>query len=190
VISVLSETRYSSLADHILSAVFAFVIFLVFASDQLFMTLEFAYSTTSSPVEAVSPPSRHSGPIVSLQFSSDGTPMWIVSGRWKIDVNYDTTGEMPLSIKNLNVSLVMVSVDGTTTHRYKLSNLEQNSLSYDNATNTSTLRGTLKLTLEGKSIDQLDTSLKIINKKIIVISLDSSKTNSYFGETPIYGLDR
>ena len=73
---------------------------------------------------------------------------------------------------------------------YKLSNLEQNSLSYDNATNTSTLRGTLKLALEGKSIDQLDTSLKIINKKIIVISLDSSKTNSYFGETPIYGLDR
>ena len=34
------------------------------------------------------------------------------------------------------------------------------------------------------------TSLKIINRKILVISLDTSKTNSYFGETPIYGLDR
>jgi hypothetical protein len=187
---VLSDTTYSSLVDRILSVVLAFVIFLVFASDQLFMTSEYAYSTTSSPVEAESPQSRHSGPIISLQFSSDGSPMWIVSGRWKSDVNYDTTGEIPLSIKNLNVSLVMVSVDGTTTHRYKLSNLEQNSLSYDNATNTSTLRGKLKLALEGKSIDQLDISLKIINRKILAISLDTSKTNSYFGETPIYGLDR
>ena len=63
------------------------------------------------------------------------------------------------------MSLVIVSIDGSTTHRYKLLDLKQNSLSYDNVTNTSNLNGTLKLALEGKSIDNVDTSLKIHQQK-------------------------
>ena len=113
---MLSDIKFSSFIDFVLSALFAYAIFFVFASDQLFT--EHAYSIVSSPVETVTPQSRQSGPIISLQFSSDGSPLWIVSGRWKIDVNYDTTtGVIPLSIKNLNASLVIVSVDGSTTHR-------------------------------------------------------------------------
>ena len=182
------DIKYSSSLHLILYGVFTFAILLVFTSDQLFT--EYAYSVTNSTVETVTPQVRQSGPIVSLQFSSDGSPLWIVSGRWKIDVNYDTTGVIPLSIRNLNVSLVIVSIDGSTTHRYKLSELKQNSLSYDNVTNTSNLNGTLKLALEGKSIDNVDTSLKFINRKILIISLDTSKTKSYLGETPIYGVER
>ena len=185
---MLDDVKYSSSVDLILSGVFTFAIFLIFTSDQLFT--EYAYSTTNSSIETVTPQSRLSGPIVSLQFSSDGNPLWIVSGRWKIDVNYDPTGVIPLSIRNLNVSLVIVSIDGSTTHRYKLLELKQNSLSYDNVTNTSNLNGTLKLALEGKSIDNIDTSLKFINRKIFIISLDTSKTKSYLGETPIYGVER
>jgi len=185
---VLYDIKCSSSVHLILSGVFAFAILLVFTSNQLFT--EYAYSTTNSTVETATPQLRHSGPIVSLQFSSDGSPLWIVSGRWKIDVNYDTTGVIPLSIRNLNVSLVIVSIDGSTTHRYKLSELKQKSLSYDNVTNTSNLKGTLKLALEGKSIDNVDTSLKIINRKTLIISLDTSKTKSYLGETPIYGVER
>jgi hypothetical protein len=182
------DIKYSSSLHLILYGLFTFAILLVFTSDQLFT--EYAYSVTNSTVETVTPQVRESGPIVSLQFSSDGSPLWIVSGRWKIDVNYDLTGVIPQSITNLNVSLVMVSIDGSTTHRYKLSDLKQNSLSYDNVTNTSNLNGTLKLALEGKSIDNVDTSLKFINRKIVIISLDTSKTKSYLGETPIYGVER
>jgi hypothetical protein len=182
------DIKYSSSLHLILYGVFSFSILLVFAQDQLFT--EYAYSVTNSTVETLTPQVRQSGPIVSLQFSSDGSPLWIVSGRWRIDVNYDTTGVIPLSIRNLNVSLVIVSIDGSTTHRYKLSDLKQNSLSYDNVTNTSNLNGTLKLALEGKSIDNVDTSLKFINRKILIISLDTSKTKSYLGETPIYGVER
>jgi hypothetical protein len=182
------DIKYSSSLHLILYGLFTFAILLVFTSDQLFT--EYAYSVTNSTVETVTPQVRESGPIVSLQFSSDGSPLWIVSGRWRIDVNYDTTGVIPLSIRNLNVSLVIVSIDGSTTHRYKLSELKQNSLSYDNVTNTSNLNGTLKLALEGKSIDNVDTSLKFINRKILIISLDTSKTKSYLGETPIYGVER
>ena len=182
------DIKYSSSLHLMLYGVFTFAILLVFTSDQLFT--EYAYSVTNSTVKTVTPQVRESGPIVSLQFSSDGSPLWIVSGRWRIDVNYDTTGVIPLSIRNLNVSLVIVSIDGSTTHRYKLSELKQNSLSYDNVTNTSNLNGTLKLALEGKSIDNVDTSLKFINRKILIISLDTSKTKSYLGETPIYGVER
>jgi hypothetical protein len=182
------DIKYSSSLLLILYGLFTFAILLVFTSDQLFT--EYAYSVTNSTVETVTPQVRESGPIVSLQFSSDGSPLWIISGRWRIDVNYDTTGVIPLSIRNLNVSLVIVSIDGSTTHRYKLSELKQNSLSYDNVTNTSNLNGTLKLALEGKSIDNVDTSLKFINRKILIISLDTSKTKSYLGETPIYGVER
>ena len=185
---MLYDIKYSSSLHVILYGVFTFAILLVFTSDQLFT--EYAYSVTNSTVETVTPQVRESGPIVSLQFSSDGSPLWIVSGRWRIDVNYDTTGVIPLSIRNINVSLVIVSIDGSTTHRYKLSDLKQNSLSHDNVTNTSNLNGTLKLALEGKSIDNVDTSLKFINRKILIISLDTSKTKSYLGETPIYGVER
>jgi hypothetical protein len=181
------DIKNSSSLHLILYGVFTFSILLVFAQDQFFT--EYAYSVTNS-VETVTPQVRQSGPIVSLQFSSDGSPLWIVSGRWKIDVNYDPTGVIPLSIRNLNVSLVIVSIDGSTTHRYKLLELKQNSLSYDNVTNTSNLNGTLKLALEGKSIDNVDTSLKFINRKILIISLDTSKTKSYLGETQIYGVER
>ena len=186
---MLSDIKFSSFIDLILSALFAYAIFFVFASDQLFT--EHAYSIVNSPVETVTPQSRQSGPIISLQFSSDGSPLWIVSGRWKIDVNYDTTtGVIPLSIKNLNASLVTVSVDGSTTHRYKLSDLKQNRFSYNNETNTLILNGSIKLALEGKSIDNLETSLKIINNRILIISLDTAKAKSYLGETPIYGVKR
>ncbi len=184
---MLYDIKYSSSLHLILYGVFTFAILLVFTSDQLFTECD---SATNSKVETVTPQVRQSGPIVSLQFSSDRSPLWIVSGRWKIDVNYDTTGVIPLSIRNLNVSLVIVSIDGSSTHRYKLSELKQNSLSYDNVTNTSNLNGTLKLALEDKSIDNVDTSLKFINRKILIISLDTYKTKSYLGETPIYGVER
>ena len=185
---MLQYTKYSSSVELILIGLITLTIFLIFSSDQLFT--EYAYSASNSSAETGTPQSRQSGPIVSIQFAADGSPLWIVSGRWKIDVNYDTTGVIPLSIRNLNVSLVIVSIDGSTTHRYKLSELKQNSLSYDNVTNTSNLNGTLKLALEGKSIDNVDTSLKFINRKILILSLDSTKTKSYLGETPIYGVER
>ena len=71
-----------------------------------------------------------------------------------------------------------------------LSDLKQNRFSYNNETNTLILNGSIKLALEGKSIDNLETSLKIINNRILIISLDTAKAKSYLGETPIYGVKR
>jgi hypothetical protein len=58
---------------------------------------------------------RLNGRIVSLQFSDDGSASWIVLGRWRVDVNYDINGVIPQSVKNLSVSLTMISNEGLVT---------------------------------------------------------------------------
>ncbi|MFI5425340.1 MAG: hypothetical protein ACHQXG_11180 [Nitrososphaerales archaeon] len=55
------------------------------------------------------------GLIISLQFSDNGSASWIVSSRWRVDINYDINGVVPQSIKNLNVSVGMISADGLVT---------------------------------------------------------------------------
>jgi hypothetical protein len=64
---------------------------------------------------------RLNGRIISLQFSDNGSASWIVSGKWRVDINYDINGVIPKSIMNLNVSLIMISHDGLVTKRYELS---------------------------------------------------------------------
>jgi hypothetical protein len=130
-----------------------------------------------------------SGPINSIQYSTDGNPSWIVSGRWRIEVNFDKAGIVPMAIKGLNATLVVIPIDGSDTQRYGLSDFKQDSQSYDNKTNTSTIKG--KLTMTSKTpLENIAVVLKLINKNILTITLDPSKTRDQLGETPIYGIER
>ena len=144
----------------------------------------FAYSSTNS-----TQPIRLTGPINSLQFSSDGNASWIVSGRWRMDANFDNTGIVPVTVRGFNASLVIVPADGSKQERFYLSDFKQDLISYDNQTKTSTING--KLTMNFKTpIENMAVVLKLINKNIIAISLDQSKISEKFGETPIYGIER
>ena len=51
------------------------------------------------------------------------------------------------------------------------------------------MNGTLKMSTGSQSVDIMSGS-KLIERKIITISLDPSKTKTYFGVTPIYGIVR
>ena len=151
---------------------------------QQFITTPFAYSATNS-----TQPLRLSGPINSLQFSSDGDVLWIVSGRWRMNINFDNAGIVPTAIKDFNATLVVVSADGSKTERYQLSDFKQDLISYDNKTNTPTIKG--KLTMTSKApVENIGVVLKLINKNILTITLDASKTRELLGETPIYGIER
>jgi len=169
-----------------------FLIFLIYLSGifQCFVFSQPALSLIDPQAKNVTTQSRLAGPIVSVQFSHDGTASWIISGRWRIDVGYDTKGLIPLSLRNLNVSLVVVSIDGSNTYRYKLSDLIVQSSSYSNKTNFSISNGTVSIFTEQKTLNNVPISIKIINNKIIILILDVSKTNTYFGESPIYGVER
>ncbi len=107
-----------------------------------------------------------------------------------MDVSYDTTDTLPLSISNVNVSLVMVSTDGEVTERFKLSELQPGALSYDNTTHTLTQNGTIKMIRGSQPIDEVGVNLKLINREVMIISLDPSRTSDYFGSSPIYGVER
>ncbi|MEP6576506.1 MAG: hypothetical protein ABJB85_08775 [Nitrososphaerota archaeon] len=130
------------------------------------------------------------GPIISLQFSDNGSASWIVSGRWRVDINYDINGVVPRSIKNLNVSLSMISTDGLIIKRDALSDIKVANTSYDKQTHMATENGTLRILMGSQSIDNVRTSLKFFERNIITIKLDPSKTNHDFGDTPIYGVKR
>ena len=145
-----------------------------------------AYSTSDS-----TQPLRLNGPINSIQFSSDGDVLWIVSGRWRMEGNFDNAGIAPMVIKGLNVSLVVVPADGSITHRYQLSDFKQDSISYDNNTITSSTKGKLTMTTsKDQRVENIEVELKLINKNILTITLDPSKTREQLGESPIYGVER
>jgi Tol biopolymer transport system component len=145
----------------------------------------FAYSTSNSTQT-----SRLNGPISSIQFSSDGDVLWIVSGRWRMEGNFDNAGIAPMVVKGLNVSLVVVPADGSRTDRYQLSDFKQDSISYDNNTVTSSAKGKLTMTIKDQRVENIDAELKLTNKNILAITLDPAKTRDQLGETPIYGIER
>ncbi len=123
---------------------------------------------------------RLNGRIISLQFSDNGNASWIVSGKWRVDINYDINGVTPKSIMNLNVSLIMISNDGLVTKRYELSDFKVGNISYDKQTHLCTVNGTLKMSTGSQSVDIMTGSLRLFGRKIITISLNPSKTKTYF----------
>jgi hypothetical protein len=153
--------------------------------SQHFITTQFAYSTVNSTQTL-----RLSGPINSLQYSNDADTLLIVSGRWRMDVNFDNTGINPVEIKSFNATLVVVLGDGSKTERYELTDFNQDSISNDNKTKISTIKGKLTMTSGGNPVENIEVVLKLINKNILTINLDPSKTKEQLGETPIYGVER
>jgi len=154
--------------------------------SQQFTTIPFAYSSSN-----YTQPLKLGGPINSIQYSSDGNASWIVSGRWRMEVNFDKTGIVPTAIKGFNSTLIVIPMEGSKTQRYDLSDFKQGSESYDNKTNTSTIKGILTMKiLKEQPLVNIGVVLKLINKNILTITLDPSKTSDQLGETPIYGLER
>ena len=84
----------------------------------------------------------------------------------------------------------MISADGLVTKRYTLSDFKVDNISYDNQTHVSITNGTLKMVVGTQSIDSIRASLKLFERNMITITLDPSKTKDYFGDTPIYGVER
>jgi hypothetical protein len=155
-----------------------------FVIGQHFITTQFGYSSLNSTQTL-----RLNGPINSLQFSDEADPLLIVSGRWRMNVNFDITGSIPVEIKGFNATLIVVLGDGSKTERYELTDFKQDSISYDNKTNISTIKGKLTMTSENP-LENIGAVLRLINKNILTISLDPAKTKELLGETPIYGIER
>lgn len=163
-----------------------------FSLSVLFIQLSVQYQPANSTVGSNSTNIQNlrlSGPVISVQYSDDGTPLWIVSGRWRMQLDVDKVSSVPETIKAFNSTLVVASIDGSNTERYQLSDIKQEQVSYDNKTNTLLIKG--KLTMSAKTpIDDVGFELKLINKKILSLSLDPTQVRDKLGDTPVYGIER
>ena len=159
--------------------------FLTTIMSQQIITIPFAYSSSNGTQSL-----NLTGPINSIQYSRDGNASWILSGRWRMEVDSDSTGTVPLTIKRFDATIIGIPIDGSKTERQELSDFKQESQSYDNKTNISTIKGKITLPSKTQTLEDVGVVLKLINKNILTITLDPSKTRDWFGETPIYGIER
>ena len=134
------------------------------------------------------------GTIASLQNDKSGKPAWIVSGLWKASAT-NLTSEMPVtnasSKKNLptasfNSVFNMVMLNGSAMHKHEISNFTLTSISMPDK-NTIVYNGTATITMKNGPVTAVPISTRVLGGNAVSIWLDPTKTNSHFGNTPIYG---
>ena len=133
-----------------------------------------------------------SGNIISLHNNDSIIPAWIVSGRWKLVES--PSNDTSTTIENLNftTNITMTSIDGTNTHRHKLTDFKFSNMTFQN--NTVIIDGTISFASSGSNIvipegllKQIPISIKIMNLRTISIDMDNKTVKQHFGNSPIYG---
>lgn len=132
------------------------------------------------------------GSFISLHGNGSIYPAWIVSGKWKL-------GELPSNSTNsttenltFNGSITMTSLDGTTSHKHKLTDFKYSNVKFQNR--SAIINGTISFTSSGsnigiseKNLQQIPISIEIMNLRTISINMDNKVIKQHFGDSPIYG---
>ena len=119
------------------------------------------------------------GSLTSLQNDESGKATWIVSGVFRMDSMNSTS-------PTFNAVFYMIKKDGTSPHIHTISNFKITGTPLVGG-NSTTINGTSTVTMKDGPINQVPTSIKLIDGSAISLWLDPSKTNSHFGNTVIYG---
>jgi hypothetical protein len=133
------------------------------------------------------------GDIISLQYNGSSLPEWILSGKWQIEsiTNNNTNSTVAPEIK-FTSTFTMTSIDGTKTHRHRLTDFKLlNTLFQDR---TATINGTISLVTSeddfgiiDKRFDNVPVGINIKNINTISIDMDKNSVKQHFGNFPIYG---
>ena len=119
------------------------------------------------------------GALTSLQNNESGKPTWIISGVFRMD-NMNSTSP------TFNAAFHMMKKDGTSPHTHTISNFKITGTPLIKG-NSTTINGTSTVTMKEGPVNQVPTSIKLIDGSAISLWLDPSKTKSHFGNTAIYG---
>jgi hypothetical protein len=133
------------------------------------------------------------GNIISLQYNDSSVPVWILSGRWQIaaitDNNTNTTGTPGIKFSS---TITMTSIDGTKTHKHRLTDFKLLNMSFQNR--TAIINGTISLVTSeddsgtiDKLLENVPVGITIMNLNTIMIDLDKDSVKQHFGNFPIYG---
>ena len=127
------------------------------------------------------------GSISSIQNNEQGEPSWILSGHWITNIMNKTMDSFnQTNPAKFDSWVYMVMLDGTAMHKHSISNFSLSEVS--NQDNSTLFTGTVTVTLKDGPVEQVPIEIKVGNNNVIALSLDGTKTNNHFGDTPVYGI--
>jgi hypothetical protein len=142
----------------------------------------YAQNTTNAPSSG-----SLKGSLTSLQNdAADNNTQWIISGVFKmnnVNNNNTATAAAPTT---LNATFYMMKTDGTSPHKHQVYDFK---LAGQPSTsgNSTILNGTSTVTMKDGPVQNVPTSITLLDGNEISIWFDPSKVNNHFGNTPIYG---
>ena len=120
------------------------------------------------------------GTIASLQNGKDGKPEWIVSGAWEFK-NIDSSSPA------FNATFNMVMLNGNAPHKHTITDFKMTGSPTKNGMAT-TYNGTATISLKKGPVRGVPISIKLMGPRAMSLWIDPTKTESHFGNTPIYGV--
>jgi hypothetical protein len=127
------------------------------------------------------------GAISSIQNNKEGKPEWVLSGHWVTNIVNKTKDSFnQTNTAKFDSWMYMAMLDGSAMHKHVISNFSLDDI--NNQSNVTSIKGTVTVTMKDGPVEQVPVEIKVMNNHVIGISLDSTKTNNHFGDTPIYGI--
>jgi len=127
------------------------------------------------------------GYITSIQNNNQGKPEWALSGEWMTNIINSTKDSFnETNPAKFGSAFYMTKLDGSAVHKHAITNFSLTDI--NNQGNTTSYKGTVTITLKEGPVKEVPIEIKVINKYVIALSLDPTKTNNHFGDTPIYGV--
>lgn len=149
-------------------------------------------TTTASDTAATTGTNNVAGIIASLQLAPDRlAPEWVTAGYWELESDMPLFGagttETRPTVNNFDAIVEMVHLaDGTALHSHTFSDFTQSDI-VSTAENTTTITGTMTVTLQEGPVQNVPVFITLQNN-LISIAIDPAASENHFGPTPISGI--
>ncbi len=113
----------------------------------------------------------------------EGTPDWILSGRWLARVQ--SSGE-DLTV-GFKATINMIKPDGSATHRHLVSSFRSSNVSSSIDNSTIVVDGAATVTMADGPVADVPMTIKVYDESLLEIWIGPDKVGGHFGTNPIYG---
>jgi hypothetical protein len=127
------------------------------------------------------------GPILGVQDDKQDNTTWLLFGTWKSNLNNQNNSQTNNSSSVFNAAIEMIKPDGTMKHTHEITNFVLSNSSNTNS-NTTVYNGTSTISLKEGMVNQVPTSIKVMNKGVLTIWLNPESVKGHFGDDEIYGI--
>jgi hypothetical protein len=148
-------------------------------------------TTTATDTATATGGNKVAGIIASLQLAPDRlAPEWVTAGYWELESDmplFGVTTETRPTVNNFDAIVEMVHLaDGTALHSHTFSDFRQSDI-VSTAENTTTITGTMTVTLEQGPVQNVPVFITLQNNLLSIVP-DAAATENHFGPTPIQGI--